>query len=84
GSHEAKPMLPAVRLRHRLETKLSSFVLLLTVLLAGVPSGIARGGKGAKGAGGGATRYGFRGVHNAAAYEMTWEDIVLAMQLSAM
>ncbi|XP_018025226.2 uncharacterized protein LOC108680823 [Hyalella azteca] len=83
GSIEGR-RTPSTCLRSGLKKRLSSFVLLVTVLLAGLPSGIARGGKGAKGAGGGATRYGFRGVHNAAAYEMTWEDIVLAMQLSAM
>ncbi|XP_042871973.1 uncharacterized protein LOC122253186 isoform X2 [Penaeus japonicus] len=58
--------------------------LLLAVLLAGVPGGGARGGKGAKGAGGGVGRYGYRGISNSEGYEMTWEDIVLAMQLSAM
>ncbi|ROT72405.1 hypothetical protein C7M84_009210 [Penaeus vannamei] len=50
----------------------------------GVPGGGARGGKGAKGAGGGVGRYGYRGISNSGGYEMTWEDIVLAMQLSAM
>ncbi|KAK3849131.1 hypothetical protein Pcinc_044103 [Petrolisthes cinctipes] len=51
---------------------------------AGVPGGGARGSKAGKGAGGGVGRYGYRGVYNAASYEVTWEDIVLAMQLSAM
>ncbi|XP_071518058.1 uncharacterized protein [Panulirus ornatus] len=56
--------------------------LLLAALLAGLPCGGARGGKAAKGAGGG---YGSsHGLTNFSAREMTWEDIVLAMQLSAM
>ncbi|XP_071518059.1 uncharacterized protein [Panulirus ornatus] len=58
--------------------------LLLAALLAGVPGGGARGSKAGKGAGGGVGRYGYRGVANAASYEVTWEDIVLAMELSAM
>ncbi|XP_053630904.1 uncharacterized protein, partial [Cherax quadricarinatus] len=50
----------------------------------GVPGGGARGSKAGKGAGGGVGRYGYRGVSNAESYEVTWEDIVLAMELSAM
>ncbi|KAK3862471.1 hypothetical protein Pcinc_031672 [Petrolisthes cinctipes] len=47
-----------------------------------VPAGCARGGKAAKGAGGGYG--GTHGLSNFSAREMTWEDVVLAMQLSAM
>nr|XP_045591446.1 uncharacterized protein LOC123753521 [Procambarus clarkii] len=50
--------------------------------LSGVPAGAARGGKAAKGAGGGYG--GNHGLTNFSVREMTWEDIVLAMQLSAM
>ncbi|XP_064086060.1 uncharacterized protein LOC135201096 [Macrobrachium nipponense] len=58
--------------------------LLLAIMLAGVPGSGARGGKAGKGAGGGVGRYGYRGINNVGSYEMTWEDIVLAIQLSAM
>ncbi|XP_069940207.1 uncharacterized protein [Cherax quadricarinatus] len=56
--------------------------LFLAVLLTGIPAGGARGGKAAKGAGG--SYGGNHGLTNFSAREMTWEDIVLAMQLSAM
>ncbi|XP_076053599.1 uncharacterized protein LOC143032612 [Oratosquilla oratoria] len=46
---------------------------------------VGRGGKGGKGSGGGASmRYGHRSLNIYGSYETTWEDIVLAMQLSAM
>lgn len=41
-----------------------------------MPGGGARGSKAGKGAGGGVGRYGYRGVYNAASYEVTWEGKV--------
>ncbi|KAK7020134.1 hypothetical protein SK128_002729 [Halocaridina rubra] len=47
-----------------------------------IPAGCARGGKAGKGSGGSVGSY--NGLSNSSAPVMTWEDMVLAMQLTAM